>query len=72
MTAFQQWVANTVVNLGGSLALYQQGLERKQALTSFVSGMDACQDPGDCQMKKFIPMSMRLTSEAPTNLDRIH
>ena len=72
MTAFQQWVANTVVNLGGSLALYQQGLERKRALTSFVSGMDACQDAGVVCLEINFPMSMRLTSEAPTNLDRIH
>ena len=69
---FHQWVANTLDGLGAFGAAYLQGLQREWALTSFESGIPACQEAASHSDEWFSVDFMRFVAIVPTNLDTIH
>ena len=72
MTAFEQWVVNTIVELGGNPSEYLCGSWRKWALTSTETRMDACQGGFEDYLQPNNPALARCFVIVPTNLEHFH
>ena len=70
MDHFQQWVNNTVLNLGGIAPQYPCGLQRKLVPTITETRMDACQGVQRIISNVYFVDFMRVSRLGTTNLQK--